>query len=236
VPDIEVATLDRAEIKLEPWSWPFASERRDAIDRYFAKLQQERAGVWNGRALLLQRYAVHDRVLRGACFETDFASLCAWRDWAFPDASVHNVFASAALQSADGAWLVAEMAPNTAAASLLYFPCGTPEPGDVDAAGTLDLAGNLERELREETGLAMAELAAAPGWSLVRDRCYIALMRRLTSRQTADELRSRIMRYIESQERPELVDIHIVRGPADLGPRMPRFMTVFLDHAFEERG
>jgi hypothetical protein len=232
VSDLEIATLDRAEITSEPWSWPFATDRRADIDGFFTTLQRERPGVWNGRALLLNRYAIRDGILRGTCFETDYASLCAWRDWRFPDPSVHNIFAAAALQSADGAWLLGEMAPDTAAAGLRYFPCGTPEPSDVDATGTLDLEGNLVRELREETGLDMAELAVVPGWSFVRDRCYIALMKHLTARQSADELRARIMGIIAQQQRPELVDIHIVRGPNELDPRMPHFMTMFLEHAF----
>lgn len=232
MPDLEIATLDRAEIVFEPWSWPFAADRRADIDRFFAALQSARPGVWNGRALLLNRYAIENGVLRGSCFETDYASLCAWRDWEFPDTGVHNVFAAAALQSADGAWLLGEMAQDTAAAGLRYFPCGTPEPDDIDAAGALDLTGNLVRELYEETGLDIAELAAAPGWSFVRDRCYIALMKRLTARQTADELRARIMQYIARQERPELVDIHIVRNANELDQALPRFMTMFLEHAF----
>jgi 8-oxo-dGTP pyrophosphatase MutT (NUDIX family) len=232
VPDSEIVTLDRFEIIFEPWSWPFAADRRADIDRFFASLQRERPGVWNGRALLLQRYAIEDGILRGCCFETDYASLCAWRDWQLPDRSVHNVFSAAALQSADGAWLLGEMARDTAAAGLRYFPCGTPEPDDIDAAGKLDLAGNLTRELHEETGLDIAELTVAPGWNFVRDRSYIALMKRLTAREPADELRSRIMRYIARQERPELVDIHIVRSTDELDPALPRFMTMFLEHAF----
>jgi 8-oxo-dGTP pyrophosphatase MutT (NUDIX family) len=234
VPDIEIATLDRTAIVLEPWSWPFAADRREEIGRHFARLQRQRSGVWNGRALLLNRYAIRDRVLHGACFEADYASLCAWRDWEFPDASVYNIFSAAALQAADGAYLVGEMAPDTAPAGLLYFPCGTPEPDDVDAAGTLDLAGNLQRELREETGIEIGELTAEPGWSLVRDRGYIALMKRLTAGQSAEELRAGIMRHIARDARPELTDVHIVRGPADIDPRMPRFMVAFLEHAWEQ--
>lgn len=233
VPDTEIVTLDHVEIAFEPWSWTFAVERRDEIDRHFAGLQRERSGVWNGRALLLNRYVIENGVLRGACFETDYASLCAWRDWMLPDTSVYNIFAAAALQAADGAFLVGEMAPDTAAAGLLYFPCGTPEPDDVDAGGALDLGGNLRRELREETGIEIAELEATPCWSFVRDRGYIGLLKRLTARQNADELRTHIMRYIMRQARPELIDIHIVRGPAELNPRMPRFMTMYLEHIFE---
>jgi 8-oxo-dGTP pyrophosphatase MutT (NUDIX family) len=231
-PDVEVAALDDAEISLETWQWPFAAERRGEIDRYFADLQHERAGVWNGRVLLMHRHAVRDRKLHGACFETDYASLCAWRDWQLPDRSVCNFFVAPALRAADGAYLVGEMASDTAAAGLLYFPCGTPEPDDIDAGGVFDLAGNLRRELLEETGLEMGDLDSEPGWTLVRDRGYVALLKRLTARQNADALRARIMRHIASEERPELVDMHILRGPDDFNGRMPPFVTLFLEAAW----
>ncbi|HEX4408147.1 MAG TPA: NUDIX hydrolase [Xanthobacteraceae bacterium] len=232
MPDIEIATLDRIEIHFEPWSWPFSSERRPDIDPYFADLQQKRTGVWNGRAILLHRYAIEGDALRGACFETDYASLCAWREWEFPDRSVQNVFAGAALQASDGAWLVGEMAADTAASGQLYFPCGTPEPSDIDAAGVLDLTGNLVRELKEETGLEAAALDASPGWIMVRDRSFIALMKTLKARQNADELRAEIRRYIAAQDHSELVDAHIVRNLSELDPCMPRFMHIFFEHVF----
>lgn len=231
-PDTEVIEIDRVEIAIEPWRWDFAVSRRTEIDRHFADLRRRRPAVWNGRVLLLHRCAIADGRLRGACFATDYASFCAWRDWGLPDASVFNIFAAAALRSADGAYLVGEMAPDTAAAGLLYFPSGTPEPSDLDATGALDLAGNLKRELKEETGLDVAELTAEPGWSMVRDRCYIALLKRLTARANAETLRARIMRYLANETRPELSDIRIVRGAADLHPQMPPFVVAFLKNVW----
>jgi 8-oxo-dGTP pyrophosphatase MutT (NUDIX family) len=233
-PDVEVVALDDAEITLEPWQWPFAAERRGEIDRHFARLLSERSGVWNGRVLLLRRHVIRDRVLRGACFETDYASFCAWRDWRFPDPGISNFFVVAALRAADGAYLVGEMAQDTAAPGLLYFPCGTPEPDDINAGGVFDLAGNLRRELLEETGLEVSELESKADWTLVRDRRFVALLKHLTARQTADELRARIMRHIAGEERPELVDMHILRGPEDFNERMPPFVTLFLEAAWRE--
>ena len=228
-PDVEVAALDGAEITLERWHWAFAAQQRVEIDRHFARLQSERSGVWNGRVLLLHRHVVRDRVLRGACFETDYASLCAWRDWQFPDPGVSNFFVAAALRAADGAYLVGEMGAATAGAGLLYFPCGTPEPDDVGAAGVFGLAGNLRRELLEETGLEVGEFESEAGWTLVRDRRYVAFLKCVTAPQNADKLRARIMRHIASEEHPELVDIHIVRTPTDFDERMPPFVTLFLE-------
>jgi 8-oxo-dGTP pyrophosphatase MutT (NUDIX family) len=229
-PDIEIVALDRTEIGLEPWSWRFAADRRDEIDRHFAEVQRRRPGVWNGRILLLQRYVIAGAVLHGACFEADYASFCAWRDWKFPDTGIHNVFAAAALRGADGAFVVGEMAPSTANAGLLTFPSGTPEPADLDASGALDLAVNLSRELMEETGLAIVELNPEAGWTMVRDGRYLALLKRLTAPQSAATLHARIMAYIAGQERPEFSDIRIVRSPADFDAAMPRFVTAYLSN------
>jgi 8-oxo-dGTP pyrophosphatase MutT (NUDIX family) len=232
--NIETVALDRVEIAVESLAWEFAIRQRDEIDRHFARLQSERPALWNGRVLLLSRYAIRDGTLRGACFETDYANFIAWRDWNFPDPAVYNVFAAAALRAADGAYLVGEMAPYTASGGQLYFPCGTPEPADVDAGGALDLAGNLCRELREETGIDIGTLTVEPGWTLVRDRGFMGLMRRVTAAENADDLRARIMRYLASERQPELSDIRIVRGPDDLDPRMPRFVVAFLEEVWRQ--
>jgi hypothetical protein len=227
-PNADIVELDRAEIAVEPWSWQFAADRRAEIDRHFARLQRQRPAMWNGRVLLLNRYAIRDGILHGACFETDYASFNAWRDWGFPDRGVYNFFAAGALRAADGAYLVGEMAPSTAAAGSVYFPCGTPEPNDVDAAGAFDLLGNLSRELLEETGIAIEELESESGWTCVHDRGFIAMIKRLTARQSSDELRLRIMRHLASDPQPEFTDVRIVRSPADLEPQMPYFMHAFL--------
>jgi 8-oxo-dGTP pyrophosphatase MutT (NUDIX family) len=227
-PTPEIIDIDRAEIALEAWSWPFATDRSADIERYFAELKSRRPGVWNGRVLLLNRYAIAGRALRGASFETDYSSFITWRDREFPDPDVYNFFAAAVLRAADGGYLLGAMASYTAGAGRTYFPCGTPEPADVGADGMLDLGDNLRRELLEETGIAIAELDAESGWTVVRDRCFLGLMKRLTARQNADELRARIMRHIAADKHPELADIRIVRGPADIDSSMPPSVVAYL--------
>ena len=221
------------DIAVEPFSWPFAVERRDEVDRYFADLQRRRPGVWNGRVLMLHRYDIVGRALNGSCFETDYSSFITWRDREFPDPDIYNFFAAAALRSADGAYLLGEMASYTAGAGRTYFCCGTPEPADIGAGGTVDLDDNLSRELLEETGIAVAEVDAEPGWVLVRDRCFLGFMKRLTARDDAETLRRRIRRHIAADKHPELADMRIVRGPADIDSRMPPSVVAFLQREWK---
>jgi 8-oxo-dGTP pyrophosphatase MutT (NUDIX family) len=166
-------------------------------------------------------------VLRGTCFETDYASFLAWSDWGFPDQRAFNFFVAAALRSADGAYLVGEMAPYTACARQLYFPCGTPEPTDILVDGTLDLQTNLRRELLEETGIDIDDLDAERGWTVVVDSAVVAIMKKLMARQDASELRARIFQYFATEAQPELSDIRPVWALSDLDDRMPRFLHAF---------
>jgi len=224
---IEITHVDRVEIAMSPRYWEFATVHRREIDRHFACFQKTRP-VWNGRVLLLERYFIRDGVLHGLCFETDYASLIAWIDWNFPDRTVYNFFGAAAMRAADGAYLIGEMGQHTAGAGQLSFPCGTPEPSDLDANGSFDLTRSLSRELHEETGIDIDELDPEPGWILVRDRCYLALMRQLVSRESARGLQRRVKAHLASEQCPEFSDICMVRGSAELDARMPPFVAAFL--------
>jgi len=226
---IPVVPIARLEVTFQPRAWPFADARRRDIDAHFAALKRERPALWNGRVLMLSEFSIADGVFRGAYFETDFASLLAWRDWNFPDPEVRNCFAMGALRGNDGAFLLGVMAAHTANAGSIYFPAGTPDPDDVVGA-TVDLEGSVRREVVEETGLAFDTLDAEPGWVAVLAEPRIALMKLLHARESAAELRVRILDHLAREQEPELADIRIVRGPADLDPEMPPFVTAFLGH------
>jgi 8-oxo-dGTP pyrophosphatase MutT (NUDIX family) len=180
------------------------------------------------------RFAIESGVLRGSSFETDYASFLAWRDWGCPDAGVFNVFAAAALQAADGAYLVGRMAPFTSSAGQWLFPCGSPDPKDV-SAGTLDLAGSARRELFEETGLDIGAMQAETGWTMVRDNGFVALIKRVIASESAEDLRTRIVRHLAGEAQPEFSEIRILRGIADVDKDMPPFLRAYLAAAWSRR-
>jgi 8-oxo-dGTP pyrophosphatase MutT (NUDIX family) len=230
--EIQIVELDDVEVTIEPWRWEFAQARRAEIDRHFAARRREQPALWNGRVLLLNHCAIEQRVLRGTGFETDYASFLAWRDWDCCDGGVFNIFSAAALRSADGAYLVGRMAPTTSIAGQWLFPCGTPDPKDINAAGMLDLAGSAGRELAEETGLDIGAFKAAPGWTLVRDGGFIGLMKSLLADESSEALRARILCHLANEAQPEFSDIRFLHGPADFDPAVPRFLTTYLMRAW----
>jgi len=221
-----VATLD---LKVEPFDWPFAKDKRAEIDAHFAEKQREKPKLWNGRVLLARNPSFDGLRFSARWFETDFASFLAWRDWAFPDPGVFNAFGAGALRASDGAFLLGEMAPHTANAGRIYFPSGTPDPTDV-SGDTFDIAGSVSREIEEETGLTAADYTAAAHWDCIAIGASIAMIRLLDIALPGEVVRTKIEANLARQAQPELSAIHLVRSPRDLNAQMPRFIAAFLTH------
>ena len=226
---IRVVRLERLDLCFEPRVWPWAEANRAFIEAHFEEERVRRPGLWNGRVLLLHRFAIETGIFRGAYLETDFASFLAWRDAGFPDPSVRNCFAAGALRAADGAFILGRMAPHTANAGKVYFPAGTPDPDDVTADGAVDLAGSVLRELAEETGLGTDEVGQAPYWHAALDGPRLGLMRPLRARESAETLAARIGAYIAAQKQAELADVVVIRSPADFVPEMPNYVRAYIE-------
>jgi hypothetical protein len=226
----EIHRITTLDLKVKPFAWPFASERRGEIDAHFAEKQRERP-LWNGRVLLGRNAVRTEHHLTAEYFETDFASFLAWRDWGFPDPDVFNGFGMGALQSSDGAFLLGEMADHTANAGRIYFPCGTPDPNDVKD-GALDVAASATREIAEETGLTEADYTAEPHWNCVFSGPTIALIRVLRVGMPGEALKARVEAHLAGETKPELRAVHLVRARSDIVPVMPRFVSAFLEAQF----
>jgi 8-oxo-dGTP pyrophosphatase MutT (NUDIX family) len=227
--EFAIVPVERLDVAFSSQRWAFADERRSEIDAYWADLVRQNPGLWNGRVLMLGDFAIADGVFRGACFEVDYASFLSWQDWGFPDPSVRDCFAMGCIQSSDGAFLLGVMGAHTFNAGQIYFPCGTPDLNDI-AGQEVDFAGSIRREVAEETGLDVSEFVAESGWLTVLGGSLVAHMKLLRARQTATELRERMLDHLASEEVPELADIRIVRSEADFDPMMPAFVMTFLHH------
>jgi 8-oxo-dGTP pyrophosphatase MutT (NUDIX family) len=227
--EISIVALDRVAFSFAPREWLFAQARSTEIAAHFAVRQAQTPAIWNGRVLLMSEWSLDARTLGGTFFETDFANFMAWRDWGFPDRSVTNCFSMGAIRAADGGYLLGVMSAHTANAGKIYFPAGTPDPHDI-AGEEVDLAGNVAREVAEETGLTSADLSAQPGWTAVLAGPRIALMQVLQAHEPAADLRQRVLGHLAGEQKPELSDVRIVRRRADFDPMMPPFVTAYLDH------
>jgi 8-oxo-dGTP pyrophosphatase MutT (NUDIX family) len=229
MPSARIVPIDRLNVGVAPFRWPFAEARRNDIAAHFEARRVTTPQLWNGRVLLMRDFAVAGGMLSGLYFETGFADFLAWRDWDFPDPAVVNCFPMGALRASDGAYLMGVMSDCTANPGRIYFAAGTPDRDDL-RGDTVDLLGNVLREIGEETGLTVADLAISPGWHAVVDGPRVAVMKPVEVRVPAQEARARMLRHLAGEKEPELSDIRIVRSAADLDPAMPHFVTAYLTH------
>ena len=223
--------VSQLDLGFQPWRWPFAEARRGEIDAHFALKQRETPEIWNGRILLGRDPDFTGDRFRASFFETDFASLLAWRDWGFPEAGAFNGFGMGALRCADGAFVMGEMGRHTANAGRIYFPAGTPDLKDL-RDGRVDIPGSVVREIEEETGLTAADYRPDPHWDCVVTGASIAMIRILNVGQSGEAVRARIEATLAAQHQPELTAIHLVRTASDLTAAMPRFITAFIEQQF----
>ncbi|SFD17719.1 hypothetical protein SAMN05428997_1202 [Bosea sp. CRIB-10] len=237
VVDGEIVALDRVEARVETFDWGFARERADEIAAHWAAISAGKPAMFNGRVMLQHRAAIEDGVFHAGYFEADYAAFLAWRDFgvqsSLPQPAIRNGFAMAALRAADGAFLLGRMGDHTANPGKVYFAAGTPDREDARPDGTLDLAGSVTRELCEETGLTLNEIAVEERWTAVIVPGRVAFMRPVGVGLPAEEARALMLARIAQQDEPELSDIVIVRNLADCAAYdMPPFMMPYLTHIF----
>lgn len=231
------AEVERIDCRVVAHRWAFAEAEAARIDRHWAERLACTPSLYDGPVFLACRAEVETeggaRVLKLDAFETSFSRLLGWRDFGWPDRSVFNCFAMPAVRSSDGAYLVGEMGSGHSSAGQRYFPGGTPDPSDVIEGGVVDLAGSFRRELREETGLSVAEGAPSEGWTIIFDRQRVACIKRIDWPAPAVDLQARVRAFLSTQAEPELSDVHMLAPGVHDDPRLPSFMSAFLARVAE---
>lgn len=235
--EVDIEFVDDLDCRVITQDWNFARENAAAIEAHWQAQLARGQKLWNGRVLLARtpNIIARDgrRIFRADHFVTDFAAFLAFRDFGFPDASVRNCFAMAALRAADGPFLLARMGAHTANAGSIYFAAGTPDLGDI-FGDRLDLAGSIFRELFEETGLADADIVQNPGYAIVSHLGRVACMREVRTRRPASEIVARVAAFVAAESAPEIDSLVVVRNVGDLQPAaMPAFITTYIRAAFE---
>ncbi len=224
-----IIPIERLEFFITDWQWSFARDRSADIASHFDALRQKTPALWNGRIFLLRDYRVSDGVMRGTYFEADFAALLAWRDWGFQDQSIYTCFAMAAIESACGGFLLGVMGNHTANPGKTYFPTGTPDSDDLDGR-RVDMDKSVRRELAEETGLELTEFQAEPGWHAVFAGRHIALIKRMRTLDSAENIRARILEFLARDQQPEFSDIRVLYRRDDITPAVPVYVRAYLEH------
>jgi 8-oxo-dGTP pyrophosphatase MutT (NUDIX family) len=234
--EVKIRRVSRVEAQCRPLNWAWPKQNRDFVEENWRRRTAGKPQMFNGRVLLLQDVAFEADLCRNTYFEASYADFVAWIDQGYPDPAIANGFAMGALRGSDGAYICGVMGQGTTNAGRVYFAAGTPDLSDLRPDGTVDLATSLTRELAEETGLAGGDYCVDDEWIIVQRWPTIALLRTVTLPVTAAEGAAKIRAAIAAQEEPELQDVRIIRGLADIDPaRMPLFLQSFFEWVFDQR-
>ncbi len=222
-----IVTIEQLDNRLEPWRWTWAEANAASIARNWERLLEKKPKLFDGKVLLARDVWISEGRMRARYFEVNYSQFLSWRDFDHPDQSIWNGFAMAALRGSNGFYVCGVMGPHTANAGQVYFPAGTPDRADCRADGTVDLAGSVLRELKEETGLTNG-FTANSSWQIVRCWPALAHLRILQFADPAELVAQRIEAFLATQDEPELSGTRIVRRQADIDPTtMPPFLQLF---------
>ena len=225
-----ITVLDEVRAVFVEHSWPWAREHAGAIARLWADARRTRPQMFDGEVLLATAPRRYGPVLDLRFFPVRFSAFFAFKEAGFPDESVVNVFAMAALRCRDGRFLLGEMGAHTANPGQIYFPSGTPDRSDVTPGGAVDLAGSVLRELAEETGLEPAGDAVAGDWHVLHQPGQIALMRPISFPADSSDVLARVRGTLAAQTEPEFTAVSAwLPAAAAADPRLPGFMRAYLD-------
>lgn len=213
IPRNRMVRIEALDVTLDPAPHPFQIAHAEAIEENFRREVSANPALFDGRVALLSELALRGQRLVGRCHIVRFATFLYWRSSRLPDAE--HVFAHAALVSSDGALVAIRMGPRTANAGRVYFASGSFEPVDF-RDGQVDLHFNMQREVREETGLDLDGAVPDAECHLFSENGATAIYRRYRIDRPAQAIADDIARFVAQETDPEIEAPVIIRDAHDL--------------------
>lgn len=201
-PEGEVFPLQGVRLRVLEGEHPFHRDnRRAAASNWQAEIAAKPA-LFDGRMIFQHRLRLKEGVLEGVGYVVPYSTYLWWRRQ--PDgAGGRHVFAFPVIASSDGALIAVQMAEHTANAGQVYCAAGSLDPDDV-VDGYCDIAGNMAREVREETGLDLGEAVTDGRYFASYRGRTLTILRLYRYSLTADALLDRIAAHKAADEEKEI--------------------------------
>ncbi len=218
-----VLPVDIIDVRLDTAPHPLERDNLQAIDENWGREIAINPHLFDGRVALLSELSYGDGRLTGCCHIVRYATFMYWRRHRETPGAGH-VFAHAMLVSSDNALVAIRMGKHTVNAGRVYFAAGSFELEDF-RDGLVDVDFNMQREVREETGIDIGEASPARRYYLLSTTIGTVIFRRYRMPMTANAMIAAINAYVAKQANPEIaapVVIHSAEDlPDDLAPHMP---------------
>jgi 8-oxo-dGTP pyrophosphatase MutT (NUDIX family) len=190
---------------------PFHLANREAAEANWQKEIAANPALFDGRMVFQHRLLLQNGVVEGEGYVVPYSTFLWWRRQPLGQGGFH-VFAFPVIASADGALIAVEMAAHTANAGQVYCAAGSLDPYDI-VDGYCDIAGNMMREVREETGLDLSQAATDGRFLAGYARRRLTLVRLFRFDLSADAILERIAAHMEVDEEKEIARAVAIRSP-----------------------
>jgi 8-oxo-dGTP pyrophosphatase MutT (NUDIX family) len=224
-----VLPVDVVDVRLDPGPHPFELANREAIAANWIEEKAAKPALFDGRIALLSELAYRSGGLVGRCHEVGYSTFLYWRRTLSPEAG--HTFAHPVLVSSDDALIAIRMGAHTVNAGAVYFPAGSFEPEDF-SGGLVDVDANIVREVREETGLDIAEAPRDRRWHVLAGQRGTVIFRRYRLGLDADTVAARIRAFVAADADPEIEGPVVIRRGEAPPPGLRAHMPALIDWHF----
>ena len=217
-----VVRVEHCKCAAQSFDWPLAEIDRRAIDSHWQRQSAQNPGYFDGIVLLTSSYRLAADgggrwvALEMRLFETRFRNYLFWRHQGHLGGDVLDGFGSAVIRSRDGAVLLVRQTDGNVNSGLYYFPSGFIDRRDIDGRGYVDIAASVTREVAEETGLGVQDLAVRPGFVVTRAGPHLAVGVEYVSALDSEILDRKVRAFLSRDTAPEIAELRWVRQTADL--------------------
>ncbi|KQZ13950.1 hypothetical protein ASD44_07585 [Mesorhizobium sp. Root554] len=227
-----ILPVDIVDVRLDSAPHPFEIGNSRAIEDNWGHEITINPHLFDGRVALLSELSYRDGTLTGRCHIVKYSTFLYWRRNRETPGTGH-VFAHAMLISSDNALVAIRMGTHTANPGRIYFAAGSFELEDF-RDGKVDVDFNMHREVREETGLDLADAKVGRRYYILSTQAGTVIIRRYTMPLTANAIINRINDYVATQAEPEIAGPVVIQSaedlPDDLAPHMRPLIEWHFSH------
>jgi 8-oxo-dGTP pyrophosphatase MutT (NUDIX family) len=229
----EIFPVSSFRLAVLPGEHPWQAGRDVEIARHWEGASQANPHLFDGQMVFQHQLSFAEGHIEGRAHMVPYSTFLHWRA-SGRLAGGYHLFAMPMILSSDGALIAIRMAETTANPGRVYSPAGSLDDQDI-VDGFCDLAGNMRRETREETGLDLGAMSADEGCFAVHVLNSVAVFRIFRAGMSAEDIVARIETHAASDPHPEIAAAVVIRdadpGAHDYSP----FMLPILRWLFNDR-
>jgi hypothetical protein len=187
-----------------------------AVDAYWLKRSAENPSFFDGLVYVLIDGRMDGDAFSGTCAPIPFRAFLYWMDHGSPEAGFRDISGAAVLISEDNQLILGQNADQTLSGGRASFFSGFIDARDINNDQSIDLDGNVERELSEETGLSATDVQRDPSYYVVCDGRIVSIGVVVRAPQPAMILKHQIMSHCRGEAAPEIANVVVIKSAQDL--------------------